>query len=282
MGRGPKLMTEKIIAQWVAEGRGKGDGPNYLPWLTVFDFTSLGRIERTYSEKFGRTIHLMADVESNTFYALEWMERVTDLKEEYPLDRDITQEIAKALNIRHPYYPRTHVPMVMTVDFLVTEKNNGKTSYVGYDCKRTEYAEDACAIGYLQIVRTYLAGMDIPHRLVFHSKLPTQKIKSIQWIRGGLLKREEIERYPGYFREKCLIMANELSHSTRNVTLEQYCANFETRHGMSQGEGLRVAKMLMHERILLCDLNNPDLASVPLAGFRCIGVPHSPEAAGGL
>lgn len=282
MGRGPKRMTEQVITRWKAEGRGKGRGPNYKPWLEVFDFSSMGRVERTGSTRFGRTIHLMSDVERDTFYALEWSSRVTDVMEEYPLEREYTLEIADALNIQHPYYPGTNVPTVMTVDFLVGVSDGGDAvRFEAIDCKITEEAEDPRSIEKLQIARTYLAGMDIPHRLVYSSSLPKQKIRNIEWMRGGLIKSGEEERYPGYLREKAQIMAHELAHSTRNMPLNAYCANFEIRHSMSAGEGLRLAKVLMYERTLRCDLNNPDLPHAPLATFRCT-TPHAAQAAGGM
>jgi hypothetical protein len=282
MGRGPKKMTEAIIAEWQKEGRGKGEGPKYKPWLEVFDFSSRGRVERTESARFGRTIHLMSDVERDTFYALEWSQRVISVREEYPLDRSVTLQIADALKIRHPYYPGTNVPTVMTVDFFCTVVTDGATGFEALECKRTEAAADANSIEKLQIAKTYFAGMGIPYRLVFHSRLPKTKISNIEWMRSGLLKSEEKERYPGYFREKSLIMARELSQSTRNVPLNEYCANFEVRHGMAPAEGLRVAKLLMYERTLLCDLTNPDPASAPLSTFRCDLVTEPFKAAGGM
>ncbi|TXC81032.1 TnsA endonuclease C-terminal domain-containing protein [Paraburkholderia azotifigens] len=281
MGRGPKKMTEALIAQWQKEGRGKGEGPKYKPWLEVFDFSSIGRVERTESARFGRTIHLMSDVERDTFYAAEYSQRVLDAREQYPLDREITLEIAKYLNIRHPYYPGTDVPTVMTVDLFCKVVRNGVPGYEAIDCKRTEAAEDTHAIEKLQITRTYFAGMDVPHRLVFHSRLPKTHIRNIEWMRSGLIKSGEQERYPGYFREKSRIMAHELANSTRNMPLNEYCANFEIRHGMSPAEGLRVAKLLMYERTLLCDLTNPDLATAPLSTFRCSAPAGVLDAAGG-
>ncbi|WP_239482764.1 TnsA endonuclease N-terminal domain-containing protein [Paraburkholderia sp. C35] len=233
-------------------------------------------MQRTDSQKFGRTIHTMSDIETRTLLALEWSARVTGVREQYPVDRDLTLEIADALKVTHPYYPGTNVPTVMTVDFLVDVTDNGQTSFEAIDCKSSEEAEDPRSIEKLQIMRVLFAGMDIPHRLVFDSTLPMQKIRNIEWIRGGILKSGEEEQYPGAIRERSLIMAHELLHSTRNMPLSEYCAKFERRHGMRAGDGLRVAKLLMHERILLCDLNNPDLATAPLASFRCVPIPESP------
>lgn len=222
MGRGPKKMTEALIAQWQKEGRGKGEGPKYKPWLEVFDFSSIGRVERTESARFGRTIHLMSDVERDTFYAAEYSQRVLDAREQYPLDREITLEIAKYLNIRHPYYPGTDVPTVMTVDFFCKVVRNGVPGYEAIDCKRTEAAEDTHAIEKLQITRTYFAGMDVPHRLVFHSRLPKTHIRNIEWMRSGLIKSGEQERYPATSAR------SQASWPTNWPTLRATCRSMST------------------------------------------------------
>lgn len=280
MGRGPKKFTEALIREWQIEGRGKGDGTNYKPWLEVFDLSSRGRVSRPYSPKCGRSVHLLSDVEANTFYALEWSELTTGIREEYPLDRELTLEIAATLGIAHPYYPGTKVPTVMTVDFLVDFVENGQKRFEAWDCKRAEDSEDPRKIEKLEITRTYFAGMDIPHRLIFHSTLPMPKIRNIEWIRGGILKTGEDERYSGALREQSLIMAHDLAGSTRNQPLQEYCRNFEYRQGLNPGEGLRIAKLLMYERVLICDLSNPDLASAPLASFRCMFTADSLRAMG--
>ncbi|SFU26331.1 TnsA endonuclease N-terminal domain-containing protein [Paraburkholderia aspalathi] len=281
MGRGPKKMTEALIKEWQIEGRGRGEGADYKPWLEIFDLSSLGRVSRPFSPKCGRSVHLLSDVEANTFSALEWSQRVTGIREEFPLDRELTLEIAADLGIAHPYYPGTKVPTVMTVDFLVDFHDNDQKRLEAWDCKRTEDSEDPRQIEKLQIARTYFGGMDIPHRLVFHSELPMQKIRNIEWIRGGMLKTGEDEQYAGALREQSLIMSHDLAGSTRNQPLQEYCRDFEIRQGLNPGEGLRVAKLLMYERVLICDLNNPDLASAPLASFRCTFKADSLRAMGG-
>jgi hypothetical protein len=281
MARTSKRMSEEKIERLLAEGRGRGEGADWKPWIEVFDFSSMGRVSRTFSPKFGRTVHLMSDVERNTFYALEWSSRVTGVKEEFPLSRDGTLYIAKSLGIKHPTYPGTTVPCVMTVDFFVDVIADGKPEFEAIDCKHTGGIEDPRAIEKLQITRAYFAAMDIPHRLVLDSTLPMQKIHNIEWIRGGMIKPGEDEIYAGAHREQCQIMAHELANSIRNQRLKEYCGSFEKRHGLRPGMGLRIAKSLMYDHVLICDLNTPDLAETPLASFSCTEMPGKLRAVGG-
>ncbi|MBN3762326.1 TnsA endonuclease N-terminal domain-containing protein [Burkholderia sp. Ac-20365] len=274
-------MTEDIIDRWKAEGRGSGNGSGYKPWLEVFDFSSTGKVNRIYSPKLRRVVHVMSTTEERTFYGLEWLRSSIEIKEQCPLDRDLTLEIASILGIKHPYYPGTNVPTVMTVDFLVTSKYDGcPPSIQAYDCKIKDEAEDSRSIEKLSITQAYFGGMDIPHRLIFDSELPTQKLKNIEWIRAGVIKPGEEESYAGALRDRARSMTSELQCSTQKQPLNAYCESFEIRHGLNAGDGLRVAKILLYDRVLLCDLNNRNLATCPLAAFRIDAASHDQRASG--
>jgi hypothetical protein len=278
MGKGIQKWSEAVIERRQREGYGSGDGAAYKPWVGVHDIASAGRMHRAFSQAFGRTIHMLSDVESNTFLLLEYSRKFTQVYEGFPLERKCTLQIAEALGIQHPYYQGTHVPAVMTVDFLAVRESNDDMLIVAFDCKRSEDAEDEHTIEKLQITRAYFAGRGVAHHLVFHSELPMSKVKNIEWIRAAALKKGETERYEGYFREKANQMAYELSTSKHTTPLNEYCASFESRYQMGPGDGLRVARMLMWERTLECDLNNPNLQSAPLNSFICTfdaGVPRA-------
>ncbi|WP_321793688.1 TnsA endonuclease N-terminal domain-containing protein [Burkholderia pyrrocinia] len=265
MARGVKRWTESLIDQRQREQYGEGTGSAYKPWIKTADFPSRGRIRRAYSPKFGRTIHLMSDVEWHTFLLLEYANSIDELYEQFPMERDVTLQIAAALGIAHPYYPGTHVPAVMTLDFLAVSHRTGNVR--AFDVKTTREAENTRAIEKLEIARTYCMGRNVAHHLVFDSALPMVKVRNIEWMRSGFLKEGEVEPYPGYYLEKAQLMASELSNANHDISLSQYCAGFDSRHGLESGVALRAAKILLWERTLRCDLNNPDLSSAPLLSF---------------
>jgi hypothetical protein len=269
MPRGIRNWTEKLIEQRIREGYGDGEGSSYKPWIGTADFSSAGRTHRPYSSRFGRTMELNSDVEWNTFVLLEFSKKVSQLYEGFRLEREDTLQIAAALGIRHPAYPGTNVPAVMTVDFLAEINGGDQSELWAIDCKRTEDAENETAIEKLQITRQYFAGRNIPHHLVFHSKLAMAKVRNIEWARGGAIKPGEIEPQPGYFREKADLMAYELATSQRNIPLAQYCAGFESRHGLGKGDGLRIARLLIWEHTLRCNMSTPGLERTPLSSFIC-------------
>lgn len=267
MGRQFK-WSENKIAQMEAEGRGKGAGATYLPWVLVSDFSSQGDSRRIFSNKTGRVHHLMSNVEWGLFLLMEFAPDVIDIREQYPLPRNETQAIAAQLSIKHPYYPGTKVPTVMTVDFLITRMLDGKKTLEAYNCKRTEEAEDQRSLEKLEIQRTYFDGCSIPHHLVFHSMLPVTKVKNLEWIRSATLNPDEVEHYPGYFEQHCQRLASDLACRSSQGSLSSYCENYDSRTGAEPGTGLRVIRMLLQKHLVVTDLSQPDLAATPVSMFK--------------
>jgi len=267
MAHGPKKWTEATIERMYLEGRGKGEGQSYKPWIEVLEVSSIGRSRRVAGIKTGREHQLLSDVEWGVFLLLEWARNVVDIREQYPLDRELTLEIASMLRIRHPVYPGTKVPVVMTVDFLTTEERDGTRSLAAYNAKTTAEAENVRSLEKLEIQRYYFQESGIPHHLVLSSEIPAKPVRNLEWIRGGLLKQGELEPYPNFLTENAQRMVTDFARRKPNETLAQYCGAFDTRFGLPAGTGMRVARILMHERGLLVDLKNPDLPTAPLASF---------------
>ncbi len=264
--------TEKKIAQRQAEGYGQGRGSAYKPWLEVKDVGSHGRARRVWSHKTGRVHHLFSDVEMDIFVAAEWANEVIDIREQFPLDRELTQTIAQELGIRHPYYPGTDIPTVMTVDFMLSISDGGETRALAINAKRDEEAEDERSLQKLEIQRTYFERLEVEHHLMYHSRAPKQKLKNIYWLRDAQLSEGEIEPRPGFYNLLKSKMGHELTACPYGeLTLQGYCADFDMRQGIESGTGLRVARMLMQERALMADLNAPSLIDEPLAHFQMTG-----------
>jgi hypothetical protein len=268
MGRRFK-WSENKIKEFQAEGRGKGSLASYLPWVQVSDFSSLGNSRRVFSNKTGRVHHLMSDVEWQFFLLLEFSPDITDIREQYPLPREETLGIAAQLGIRHPTYPGTAVPTVMTCDFLAIRKKGSTNPVVEfYDCKRTQEAEDRRSLEKLEISRTYCDGIESSHRLVFSSMLPSFKVRNLEWIYSAELKSGEAEPHTDYFANHCERLYHDLASFARTGSLAQYCDNYDARVGAIPGTGLRAIRMLIRQHLVRTDLNQPDLAAAPVSMFR--------------
>lgn len=266
-----RKMTEKAIQALQKEGRGHGHGADYKPWLEVQDVSSMGTSRRVHSPKTGREHHLLSNVEYHLFLLLEWSDDVVDIREQFPLDRDLTQEIAASLGIAHSYYDGTHVPIIMTVDFLVTRLHRGKRIFEAFDAKVASDVEDARTLEKLEITRYYCENAQIPYRLVFDTTIPQPEVTNIDLIRASALKPHEREPYPGFYEHHKQVMASQLERHRPTGSLTEFCNYYDRNHGIPAGEGLRIAKQLMYDRTLLVDLANPDLATAPMESFRLAG-----------
>jgi hypothetical protein len=276
-----RKWTEKKIEELQAAGHGRGIGKDYTPWIHVRDLSSRGNSRRAPSAKTGRTHQLLSDVEFDLFLLLEWSRAFTDIREQFPLDRDVTQEVARTLGIRHPHYPGTHVPAVMTVDFFCTCLPGADTEFVAFNAKRQEEAEDEGSLLKLEIQRASLELLGIPHHLVYHSDLPAQKARNIEWIRGSLVKEGESEPRPGYWSSMSIRMSHMLSGAPSDISLVDFCAQFDTANSAPAGTGLRAARLLMLERILVPDLSLIALEQAPLSAFLLTGSPGQLRTVGG-
>ena len=88
---------------FIKEGRGKGYGKDYQPWLTIQEVPSLGRRSRVHGWKTGRLHHTLSDHEIDYLYLLEWADDVIDIREQFPLiDLEVAQTIASDMGVKYP------------------------------------------------------------------------------------------------------------------------------------------------------------------------------------
>jgi hypothetical protein len=136
MPRQRQYDTPLAIQRRLKEGCGAGAGADYKPWIEVKDFSSLGRRHRFLSDKFGRLIHLLSDLERNALFVAEFLREVKALKDQYPLlPLSVTKGDAKALGIKHPAHPITKFPVVMSTDQIWTIENEDFSGEVAINVK---------------------------------------------------------------------------------------------------------------------------------------------------
>lgn len=122
MSRKKIIWTDEKVNNFIKQGRGQGEKAQYIPWLSVGEFSSLGRSHRIKDTQSGRIHHFFSDLEKNYYYYLIWNEKVIDIREQYPLfPSSETEEISLRLNVRHPAYKAFNI--VMITDFLITTVN---------------------------------------------------------------------------------------------------------------------------------------------------------------
>ena len=130
MARRRYSFDETKLKRFAKEGRGTGHGSDYRPWLQVQDVPSHGRSTRIHSYKTGRQHHLLSDLETGLFLILDWADHVVDIREQFPLDRDVTRMLAAKMGVVHPRDVQTKSDIVMTTDLLVDVRLDGGVSLI--------------------------------------------------------------------------------------------------------------------------------------------------------
>lgn len=109
--------------------RGTGTLNNYKPWIEVGEFGSIGTACVVVDYITGRSVHLMSYAERLVWQMLRFDDDVVDVREQYPLDLEITSQIADQLGITHPRDTKTKENRIMTTDFLVTYTDGKNIAY---------------------------------------------------------------------------------------------------------------------------------------------------------
>lgn len=280
MGYNKGPWTEERIASLYKEGRGSGSGAAYRPFLEVTDLSSQGLSRQIMGRKTGRVHHLFSNVEYQFFLMLEWNPDVVDIMEQYPLPRDVTLDVAARGRLSHPYYPGTKIPTVMTIDMVVTRLVEGQEVYEAYDLKRTDEAENYHSIEKLEITRAACQEIGIPHRLIFHSMLPEQKIRNIEWILGAQAQGPTDAREQTLQADHTARLLQILGQERKEKTLRQCCDAYDVSFGLAPGSSLRFARVLMYERAMKPNLALADLANAPLREYQFLAQPGRLRAMG--
>ncbi|UXY16638.1 TnsA endonuclease N-terminal domain-containing protein [Chitiniphilus purpureus] len=209
---------------------------------------------------------MFSDVEHRLFFMLEWQRDVVDVREQFPLDRELTLAVASSLGLRHPYYPGTGVPTVMTVDFMVTRVVDGEYCYEAYDAKRAEDAADQDAMDKLKIQSVALQLMTVPHTLVFHTQIPLRTVRNIQWIRnaaalaGDGLPPNELDRHKEIF-------AKQLCGQRGRQSFFEFCRAYDNKYDLPRESAFRLGCWLLQFGLLSAELGLRRMPDVPISSF---------------
>lgn len=251
MGTGPKKWTEALIDERVKDGRGKGVGDDYKPWIYIQEFSSRGNQTRIPGVKFKRTVHTMSYMERRLFLLHEFLPNFVSYLEQYPMERRITLGAAAALGIRHPVYPGTKVPVVMTLDAVVTLTGpDGRPVTAGWDAKPEAELLKPRVLEKMSLHKAYCRHVGMEHFVFTERTAPTRLARNIDLVRMSLPKDGEEESVPGLFTVHPELMLDDLELNRPRVPIWSYCERYDALHQLPLGTGLRIFKCLIwHHRV---------------------------------
>lgn len=249
MGSKQYWNSEAKNKRWIKEGRGQGAGPDYKPWLTVRDVPSKGRSHRVFGHLTQRTHHLLSDLELATFFLLQWRNITTDIREQFPLDRELTREISNKLGIEHPNVKG--VDQYMSSDFVIDAEDRIRPRFA-IQVKSSEAFQDSRTVEKLQIERTYWAEKEIPFFLVTENQIPYVVFENVNilynHIEDDASQDELLTHYSMFLRQ---IPQNE------NLKVIDLCIRIDTAYDFEPGEALFQVKRLLAQRFFHFDIAKP-------------------------
>lgn len=251
--------TEAKISRYIKEGRGQGELAFYKPWLTIQDVPSRGRVHRFIGWKTTREHHLFSDLEFNYHCFCDWAENVIDIREQYPLDRELTLKIAEDLGIKHPIDSKTSTPIVMTTDCFLTMREGSSIIYKARTMKFEKDLNDERVIEKFEIEKCYWEQQGIDWAIVTEKELPTTFISNLKFLRDAYFVNDD---------ENLALLMEEWSGFTGAVLANLQA--FDMKYNFEVGTGISLYKHALAKKLLKIDMNekinlNEDVSNVLLA-----------------
>lgn len=255
--------TEAYIAQRIKEGRGRGEGPLYKPWITVQDFSSRGTQSRIPSPLLGRAVHVMSYFERRMFLLHEFLPGLRAYYEQYPIPREVSLAAAKALKVRHPVYPKTTIPIVMTMDAVVwRQEGQGKVMGCAWDAKPQAALEKPRTLAKLAIHRASCEIMGLGHEVFTEESASKQLVHNIEWLRNSRARPGEAadELREQEFHQAAIL--GDLYERRPRKSILEYCKSYDRTGGEPPGTALRAFKQLIYDHHLSVDLEARDITAL--------------------
>lgn len=266
-------IDEDKIIRFLKEGRGQGHGAGYLPWLTVQDVSSIGRSSRIHSHKTGREHHLLSDIETSVFLLYEWSDQVTDIREQFPLDREETRRIADDIGIRHPVYTQSRSEIVMTTDFVIDVSQGSAAIVLARSVKPAGELDKDRTLEKLEIERRYWDAKGVDWGLITEKDFHAQRIKNLRWLHEMQSLEHMSAPYPGYWEDRCNRFLSCLQQAA-TMTNKQFIQHLEGAQGFAMGEALTVIRYLAANKKINFDLDSKfDMNSLTSVFSATMGAP---------
>lgn len=246
--------NEDKIRRYIKEGRGKGVGKEYKPWITIHDFPSEGLSSRQPGWKSSRVYHFMSTNELRFFFILEWSDIVIDIREQFPMDLDETLEIAEKIGIAHPMDRKSKIPYVMTTDFMINVRENGKEKNVARTIKPASELEKNNVLEHFEIERRYWKEKGIDWGIVSDKDIPKVLTANIEWVyySKNLEPNEEMGTND-------LLALGELlkdRFESRTGKIVGLANDFDKEMNIELGTALSIFKHLVAKKEILLDMES--------------------------
>ena len=220
---------------------------DYQPFVKVADISSLGRSHRVFGHKNKRTHHLLSDLELAVFLLFEWHNKTEDIQEQFPLDLNVTKQIADSVGIKHP--SQKGELKTMTTDFYVISKNTKSiTSQLALQAKYSKDLDNARTIEKIELERRYWEQKDVDFKIITEKDIPKAVTDNIKWL------------YPSKNPYLITIDENDFTFYSEQMTKYSYlkiidfCIKIDSAYDYPLGTALSKLKSLIAQGYMSFDI----------------------------
>ncbi len=174
------------VESLIRAGFGQGEGVAYKPFKFVRDVPSRGLSSTVKSWVTGRIHHYFSQQEYKVHLLAEYSPSILDIRERFALlPWGETQSIACKLGIKHPKYPGTGTPAVITTDLLLTKKHSDGMELIAVSVVLTKNLTRQ-ALEKLLIERLYWNRRGICWILITEKNMPNLRAENLQFFEMAL------------------------------------------------------------------------------------------------
>lgn len=158
----------------IKQRRGTGHGASYKPWIRVSEIPGhLGVHHNLVDWKHGRQLEFVSDGELFQYLILRWDDNVVDIREQYPLDLNVTTALFEQYaNIRHPSDKDglVHMTSDLLVDYIDGHQEVYSVKNSRKDFKKKDKKTDNI-LKKLWIERKYWIGQGVEWTQVYRDEM---------------------------------------------------------------------------------------------------------------
>jgi hypothetical protein len=223
----------------------------YEPFLHATDIrraTSSGCREIGF--KSGRVHHMVSKQEFWAFQILDWSPRVLSIKEQYPIDPEITWRICCENGLEHSRLGDGLT--VTTIDFYLAVMEGQKIVHKAIDVKMSEKLQDKEVLRKLEITRIWCEQESIRHRFWTERDIDLTLANNIKDMRDSL-NIEEFNISKLQIESVRIFLDSRLNSGS---PLSDLGLQSDKTMGLEAGTSLRIAKHLIMKGTWQYDLRH--------------------------
>ncbi|PPS28709.1 transposase [Pseudomonas amygdali pv. morsprunorum] len=200
-GTKSRRPTPEIVERWLKAGFGQGVGAVYKPFMYVRDVPSQGTSSMVHSRLTGRVHHYLSRQEFKVHLHAEYSKNVIDIREQFALlPRDETLDLAHELGIKHPKFPTTNTPTILTTDLLLSVNGDAAQEEIAISVKLKKDLTPR-ALEKLLIEKTYWNRRGCRWILATEDSISSIRVKNLAFFESSLADERvrESKISPAYF-----------------------------------------------------------------------------------